>query len=102
MATPARNDVVTIAANSKSGAANGDDCAVEYPAIGQAYAIVSGLAPEAMAGSQFLIDGNGWLRAILRPTATGDGNADALQAEIDRINANPIMMAAGAPMHHHH
>ncbi len=102
MATPPRNDVVTIAANSKPGSADGDGCAVEYPAIGQAYAIVSGVAPEAMAGSQFLIDGNGWLRAILRPTATGNGNADALQAEIDRINANPIMMAAGAPMHHHH
>jgi mono/diheme cytochrome c family protein len=100
-------DVVTIMAPARSGVALSDDagCTIQDSATVQAYAIVAGVSPDAMSGSRFLIDGNGWLRGMSRP----DGNPDApnrddtasLRAEIGRIIANPISASAGGHAHHH-
>ncbi len=68
-----------------------------------AYAVMVGVPPEQLAGTEFLIDRAGWLRAVLRPKGDGlwpdqsDAVAAARQAE-----ANPIQDSSGGQMHHHH
>jgi len=37
-----------------------------------AYAIAAGLPPDAMAGSEFLVDPDGWLRAAFRSAKLGE------------------------------
>jgi putative copper export protein/mono/diheme cytochrome c family protein len=72
-------------------------CAASDPAVPQAYALVSGRAAHDLAGTEILIDGNGWLRALQPPGTWND--PQALAAELDKIRAHPIAAdAASAPM----
>jgi putative copper export protein/mono/diheme cytochrome c family protein len=71
-------------------------CIATDPAIDAAYAIASGLAPAQLAGVRFLVDPNGWLRA-LRPVGAEEG----LPAEIARIYHHPIEAKGDAGTHHH-
>jgi putative copper export protein/mono/diheme cytochrome c family protein len=50
-----------------TGAESPDACANTDPATLMAYGLVAGIPPDAMAGTQFLVDRDGWLRAITRP-----------------------------------
>ncbi len=67
----------------------------------QAYAIVSGLAPGDLPGTAFLIDGNGWLRAMQRP---GDGpgwnDPKQIAAEIEQLATRPITASPGGSHAH--
>jgi len=95
-------EVVTIAipldAASLTPAAG--TCMATDPAIPNAYAIVSGLSPAALPGMQFLVDPNGWLRAM-QPLASAADPA-ALLAEIEQICHHPLEDPGGASAHHHH
>nr|WP_294505980.1 CopD family protein [uncultured Rhodopila sp.] len=78
-------------------------CAAADPAARGAYAILANLAPDALAGAEFLVDPNGWLRAVHRPGAPGGWQSmDRLIAAIHAICANPITSPAGGGHEHHH
>jgi hypothetical protein len=84
-AAPSAPDVVTIALQREARATAAADCAAADPAAWAAYAVVSGVDPDALAGTQFLVDAQGWLR-----TRAQRGEADALVAAIAEIRANPL------------
>ncbi len=72
-------------------------CVVSDPAVREAYAIATGLAPAALDGSEVLIDQNGWLRDVVPAHIDSAELANTLR----RIAASPL--AAGAvPEHMHH
>ena len=76
-------------------------CVARDGAVPRAYAIVSGTAPNELAGTQFLIDGNGWLRAMQRPSrAPGWDDPDKLLAAMRQLQAHPV--AASVGMDHAH
>jgi hypothetical protein len=100
-ASPAR--VTTILVNPAPGAQPAPQlCIVRDPAVAQAYAIIAGLPPGELPGTQFLIDGKAWLRAVHHPGyAPGDWNDPAvLAAKVKELQANPVAGAAG--MDHAH
>ncbi len=73
-------------------------CVAQDPAVARAYAIVAGLPDGPPAGTEILIDANGWLRAVLTPGDEGD-----LAAEIKRLAGAPLPPGADGmeAMHHH-
>ena len=72
-------------------------CAAPDPAVPRAYATVLGITPAALAGSEVLIDPNGWLRS-----QQPDDAAPAVLADLVRdIYAHPLAKAAESPRHEH-
>ena len=72
-------------------------CIASDEGLAQAYAIVSGVPPSAMPGTEFLIDGAGWLRAMQAPEAApGWNDPRQLSAEIAQLAAHPLPADAGA------
>jgi len=69
-------EVVTIIVPSDvaSAPAAGAGCIASDPAIRASYAVVSGIPPDQLSGLQFLVDPNGWLRAV-RPAEPDGGLA---------------------------
>ena len=59
--------LVTVLLASVGRAPADATCGAEDPAVWNAYAILAGLSPDQLAGTRFLIDPDGWLRAIQRP-----------------------------------
>ncbi len=73
-------------------------CASSDPAVLTAYALVAGVPPDALAGTQFLVDPDGWLRALWRP---GDPPGwTSLLPDVTAICRAPLNAPAGG--HHHH
>ena len=96
--TPGTPDpsVTTILATTNPAARPGPGlCIADDAALPSAYGIVSGLAPQDLAGTQILIDGQGWLRAV-QPGRTGAGWNDTqrLAATIRQLQADPIARGA--------
>jgi hypothetical protein len=77
-------------------------CVASEPETWTAFAILSGVPDDALAGEQVLVDGNHWLRARWRPGDPGDwANPQALAAVVADIAANPLAVAtAGGHVHH--
>ena len=91
----AADDVVTVG----TVAAPAGGCTAADESVVAAYAIVAGVAPDALAGAQFLIDGDGWLRAMQAPGATmGWDDPKMLSAEVRQLRAHPVASGA-APAH---
>jgi hypothetical protein len=100
---PAPIGVTTILVNPDAGVQPAPHlCIVHDPAVAQAYAIIAGLPAGELQGTQFLIDGSGWLRAVHHPGyAPGDWNdPSVLAAKVKELEANPVAVAAG--MDHAH
>jgi putative copper export protein/mono/diheme cytochrome c family protein len=83
----------------------GDDldgaCTARDETVPPAYAILLGVAPDAMSGMQILVDDDGWLRAAVpAQAAPAWDDANALTAEIMRLRAHKIVAtkAAREPM----
>jgi putative copper export protein/mono/diheme cytochrome c family protein len=78
-------------------------CVAADPAAWDAYAVMADVPADAAAGFEFLIDPNGWLRAVQRPGA-GEGwhSRDDLLAAIRAVSAHPIEQTSGDPNEHHH
>jgi hypothetical protein len=74
-----------------------EHCVARDPAVARAYAIVTGSRDRPPAGTEILIDANGWLRAALAPGEEGE-----LAAEVERIAAAPLPPEAGGMEHMHH
>jgi hypothetical protein len=79
-----------------------DLCLAHDAAVAPAYAMVAGLPASAVPATQFLIDGNGFLRAIHHPGfAPHDWNDPAvLAAKIKELGAPPAGAVVG--MEHMH
>ena len=78
-----------------------DKCVAAGEDVWQAFAIFAGVAPDLLAGSEFLVDPNGWLRARVLPAeATAWSQPGVLAALAKEIAAHPLQ--AGAGVHHHH
>lgn len=78
-------------------------CVSADPAGWKAYAVLTDLPPDRLAGAAFLIDPNGWLRAIHSPKTAGAWhNREDLIAAIRQICAGPIQSPSGEQHGHHH
>jgi mono/diheme cytochrome c family protein len=78
-------------------------CVAADPAAWNAFAVLADLPPDEAGGSEFLIDPDGWLRAVRRPGATnGWHSGDDLIGAIRGISAHPIKQSSGALHEHHH
>jgi putative copper export protein len=67
----------------------------------EAFAILLGTTPDALAGSQFLIDPNGWLRARWRPGEPGGwATPELLLARAQALAEHPLPLANGHAHHH--
>lgn len=66
----------------------------------KAYAIIAGVTPDHLAGTQFLVDDAGWLRSVLYPATTGAPvDQDSILGALHQAMMNPIDAAAAG--HHH-
>ena len=90
--------VTTILATGDPAArATTGTCIAGDAGLPQAYAIVSGLGLAELPGVEFLIDGDGWLRAVQRPMARpGWSDPEALAADMKQLAAHPIAASPGA------
>ncbi len=71
-------------------------CVAGDAKVPAAYAIISGVSADALAGTQFLIDRAGWLRAMQRPgAAMGWDDAKMLSAELQSLRQHPVASAPG-------
>ena len=86
-----QDETVTILAGMPDSFSPGHTCLTRDETVPPAYAIISGLAPEAMTGVQFLIDGDGRVRAM----QTGPGGWD----DPKRLDAEVTALRAHMPAH---
>jgi mono/diheme cytochrome c family protein len=102
---PPQDGVSTIALTLRDEAAPAPGtCAAAEPAARGAYAVLASVSPDALSGTEFLVDPNGWLRAIRRPGGGGGGwhSRDELIAAIRSICSSPIRAPSGGGHEHHH
>ena len=78
-------------------------CVAATPTAWPAYAVLADVPPDKLAGTEFLIDTNGWLRAVHMPGSPGGWHTqDDLIAVIRGIYANPLQWTSGGEHEHHH
>jgi hypothetical protein len=88
--------VVTIVASDKIPVPTGV-CTAIAPGVPAAYAIVSGSREAEVAGMEFLIDDQGWLRALQRPRGgAGWDDTGLLDAEIRTLRTQPVTAPSDA------
>jgi putative copper export protein/mono/diheme cytochrome c family protein len=103
-ARPTDADATTIFVTQHPGVApNPSACIASEPETWTALAIILGHSPDALAGSQVLVDQNAWLRAAWRPGDPGDWTIpQSLTAAIRDIAEHPIASdATGGHAHRH-
>ena len=92
--------VVTVLLTDDLAAAVPAACATADPAVRAAFAVLAGVPTPLLAGTQFLVDPDGWMRAVQRPGETVRWADPALLlAEIQAICRTPIAAPSGG--HHH-
>ncbi len=86
-----------------SASASGTSCVSTDAAAWDAYAVLAGLAPRDLGGTQFLVDPDGWLRAEQVPGRGGPRWNDpaALLAEANAICTHRIGASGGGGHVHH-
>ena len=101
---PAGTGVTTILlARKHMAAVDPAVCVASEPETWTAFAILSGVPDDALAGEQVLVDQNGWLRARWRPGDAEDWtNRQVLAAVVAGIVARPIAADAASGHAHHH
>jgi hypothetical protein len=78
-------------------------CIAAEPASWGAFALLLGVPPDNLAGTQALADANGWLRLRWRPGDAGDWNAPAsFAAVLHDVRTHPIAVSAEGGHGHHH
>ena len=68
----------------------------------KAYAIMAGVAPDKLTGTEFLIDADGWLRATFRPMTPGTWPDPTAIVGAAEVIAAERIAGPGGSMHHHH
>ena len=92
----ANPDVVTIIAVPGTTSVNAGVCVADDESIPLTYSLISGIPKQNMAGTQFLIDDKGWLRAMQHPGASPSWtDARALDAEVLALRAQPVAASSG-------
>ncbi|HTB42296.1 MAG TPA: CopD family protein [Acetobacteraceae bacterium] len=101
--SPVGVDVATIVlARDHTVKPVGAACVTVEQTTWDAFAVLLGVSPDALTGTQALVDQNGWLRARWRPGDPGDwDNPQALATAIRDIATHPLAVAAGGHAHHH-
>lgn len=100
---PPQAGVSTINLTLRDGTAPAQGgCAAADPAAWAAYAVLAAVPASSLSGAEFLIDPNGWLRAIRQPGTGGWHTRDDLIAAIRNICSSPIQQTAGGSHEHHH
>ena len=96
-------------------------CQVQGQALWDSFALLSGVAPEALAGSEFIVDRQGWVRARAQagkgdwsaedllcragqertssPMQQEDPKADGLDELIRRMESQPVRLRKGGVPH---
>jgi putative copper export protein/mono/diheme cytochrome c family protein len=82
--------------------AEGPACIASEPQMWTALSIILGVSPDALAGTEILVDANGWLRATWHP---GDpenwADPHVLAAKLQDIAAHPLVVyVPGGHIHH--
>jgi putative copper export protein/mono/diheme cytochrome c family protein len=91
--------LTTIVAGPAAGALPPGKCVASDETVPAAYAILSGMPPDKMTGTQFLIDEHGWLRAMAPATGPAAWNDPRmLRAEINTLRQKKIAAAPAEPM----
>jgi hypothetical protein len=81
---------------------DGKGCVATSDADRLAYAVIAGRPVESLAGSQFLIDGGGWLRALWRPgDPPGWTEPNSLAALAHQVANTPLQASSGGGHVHH-
>jgi putative copper export protein/mono/diheme cytochrome c family protein len=81
----------------------GSACVTIGAAAWDAFAMLVGVKPEALAGTQALVDQNGWLRLRCQPGDPDDWDrTSALDAAIRNIAAHPLAVTGGGGHGQHH
>jgi putative copper export protein/mono/diheme cytochrome c family protein len=94
--------IVPSARAASAGPAPGA-CTAADPTAWTAFAVLADLPLNQAAGTEFLIDPDGWLRAMEPPGATGGWRSGAdLLAAIREICTHPIEQPTGGEHDHHH
>jgi mono/diheme cytochrome c family protein len=101
---PADLDAVTVlVARNLAARPTGTACVASEPQVWTALAIIVGLSPDALAGTQVLVDRSGWLRAAWRPGDAEDWtDPRGLAARFRDILAHPLAIDPSAAHAHHH
>ena len=90
---------VTIAlARGETGTPKPRECVTASATAWQAWAVLAGVAPDAFAGYQAIVDGQGWLRAWLSPAA----GPERVRAAIADAHDHQIPGNGAAEVAHHH
>ena len=75
-------------------------CVADDADLPRAYAIVAGRATAEMVGTEFLIDGDGWLRAMQASAATAPWNdPKRLASDVRQYTSHPIGAIGGSHAH---
>jgi hypothetical protein len=94
---------VTVSLRREGGESLTSGCVAQSANAWPAYAALAGTSSEGLGGLAFLVDPNGWLRAIHSPGVAGGWHTDAeLIALIHGISRSPISASAGESHAHHH
>jgi putative copper export protein/mono/diheme cytochrome c family protein len=103
-AIPPQAGIKTVTVDLRDGAKPAaGSCVAAASSAWQAYAVLAGVAPDKLAGAEFLIDPNGWLRAVHRQGEAGGWHTrDDLIAAIRGICSSPIQAPSGDQHEHHH
>ena len=87
----------------QGGAGVPNTCIAATPDAWTAYAVLADLPPADLAGSAFLVDPNGWLRALHKVNGSaGWQSPGALAATLRNICTNPLKPFSGGGHEHHH
>ena len=94
--------VVTVLLTDERTPPGSSACVTADPAVRTAFAVLAGLHPDRLDGVQFLVDGNGWMRAARPPGDAADRWADPalLLADVEEIRRHPMAAPAGGHVHH--
>jgi putative copper export protein/mono/diheme cytochrome c family protein len=101
---PPQSGISTITLDLRDGATPAfGGCVAADPAAWKAFAVLADLPFGDLAGTEFLVDPNGWLRAVRRPDSTdGWHTRDDLVAAIHDICVSPIKQPSEGEHEHHH
>src|SRR5262249_10525216 len=81
----------------------GNACVADERQLWTALAILLGVSPDEVAGTQVLVDRDAQLREAWRPGAPGDwGNPDVVAARLRDLSAHPLAMSPPGEHAHQH
>lgn len=95
--------MIILGAVDVAEATGADTCVNSDPAVRLAYAMIAGVQPDTLGSTQFLVDPEGWLRALWLPgDPPGWTSRQALQAEVAHVRRDkPKAAEAGHHGTHH-